>query len=154
MQTVNQKVPGSNPTCCKLFPLPLLPMGDQPLTERAWMQNEALLPLPLFLLFLQQWTLTLHTSPHLAWCLFFLTVCNTACVFVTPPSVKMKTWHGSPLQRLLLNIQRRGASSSVPPRHAWSWFANVVALSTVCLEYSVLEWNSWRNVDPKAMTLK
>ena len=33
------KVPGSNPTCCftgEVLSLPLLPLGDQPLTERAW----------------------------------------------------------------------------------------------------------------------
>jgi len=34
--TVDQRVPGLNPTCCftgKVFSLPLLPLGDQPLAE-------------------------------------------------------------------------------------------------------------------------
>jgi len=33
------KVPGSNTTCCftgKVVSLPLFPLGDQPLAERAW----------------------------------------------------------------------------------------------------------------------
>ena len=37
--TVDQKVPGSNPTCCftdKAFSSPLLPLEEQPLAERAW----------------------------------------------------------------------------------------------------------------------
>lgn len=91
---------------------------------------------------------------YLAWCLFFLTVCSTWCVLVTPPSVTMKICLAREPHRGCLKIHRRGSSSSVPPRLACIWLANCMAFSTDHLVYSELVWKRCLKFDPKAITLK